>query len=609
VSFSLASKPEVRYTTKVMLKEYRSIWPYIKKYRLKYLVGFVFLVLVDLAQVLIPRYVSQAVDIIGSGKFLMNDLAKPAVSMFLAALLISVGRFIWRYFIMGSSRRIEAEMRDDLFAHYMEMSPSFYQENKTGDLMAKATNDMNAVRQALGMGFVTLIDGVFMTIMIIAAMLTTNARVALYTIIPLPFISLLIMEFGRLVGKQFKRVQEIYSKMSDIAQETVSGMRVVKAFVKEQHFSGQFAETNDEYSEAVMTLVKTHGFFFPLITFLAGVSNVILLGKGGNEVLRNAMSPGDIIAMISYLQMLVWPMMGAGFTVNIIQRGGASLKRLNDVFRTKSDIAVPERPRTDRPWGGIDVVDLSYTYKGADKPALEHVSFSITAGETLGILGRVGSGKSTLLKLMPRLLDPGQGKIFIGGNDICLFELTALRRTFGFVPQDSFLFSATVRENILYGGVEVSAERFEEISRIAALDGDLKLFPNGWETVVGERGLTLSGGQKQRIAIARALAVDPEILIMDDSLSAVDAETEERILQNLLEERKGRTNVIVSHRVSTLRHANSIIVLDDGKITQVGTHEALMAESDGFYARIARLQELETQIEGNLAKEEERVNG
>jgi ATP-binding cassette subfamily B protein len=592
-----------------MLKEYRTMWPYIKKYRLKYLVGFVFLVLVDLAQVLIPRYVSQAIDIISSGKFVMTDLTRPAVSMLLAAILISVGRFIWRYFIMGSSRRIEAEMRDDLFAHYMEMSPSFYQENKTGDLMAKATNDMNAVRQAMGMGFVTLIDGVFMTIMIITAMLTTNTRVALYTIIPLPLISLLIVEFGRLVGKQFKRVQEIYSKMSDIAQETVSGMRVVKAFVKEQHFSGKFSETNDDYSQAVMTLVKTYGFFFPLISFLAGVSNVILLGKGGNEVIRNAMSPGDIIAMISYLQMLIWPMMGAGFTVNIIQRGGASLKRLNEVFATKSDIVVPENPRTDRLWGGIDVVDLSYTYKGANRPALEHISFSIQGGQTLGVLGRVGSGKSTLLKLMPRLLDPGRGKIFVGGNDICLYELSALRRTFGFVPQDSFLFSASVKENILYGGVEVSAERFEALSKIAALDGDLKLFPDGWDTVVGERGLTLSGGQKQRIAIARALAINPEILIMDDSLSAVDAETEERILQNLLEERKGRTNVIVSHRVSTLRHADSIIVLDGGRITQSGTHQTLLAESDGFYAKIARLQELETQIAGSFADDGERENG
>jgi len=586
-----------------MLKEYRTMLPYIKKYRLKYLAGFVCLVAVDAAQVSIPRYVSQAIDIVATGKFQMSDLARPAASMLVAALLISCGRFLWRYFIMGSSRRIEAEMRDDLFGHYMDMSSSFYQENKTGDLMARATNDMNAVRQSMGMGFVTLIDGIFMTVMIITAMLSTNTRVALYTIIPLPLITLLILEFGKLVGKQFKRVQEIYSKMSDIAQETVSGMRVVKAFVKEKHFSGKFADTNDDYSEAVMELVKTFGLFFPLISFLAGISNVILLATGGNEVIRNTMSPGSIIAMISYLEMLVWPMMGAGFTVNIIQRGGASLKRLNEIFATKSDIVVPVHARTGKLSGDIEVVDVSYTFKGASKPALQNISFSLKAGQTLGILGRVGSGKSTLLKLMPRLLDPGEGKIFVGGSDICSYELSSLRKTFGFVPQESFLFSSSVKDNILYGNAGIAPERFEALARISALDKDLKLFPDGWDTVVGERGLTLSGGQKQRIAIARALAVDPEILVMDDSLSAVDAETEERILQNLLVERQNRTNVIVSHRVSTLRHADYILVLADGKITQSGTHEMLMVDAEGFYAEIARLQELETEIAESSAAE------
>lgn len=490
-------------------------------------------------------------------------------------------------------------MRDNLFGHYMEMSSTFYQENKTGDLMARATNDMNAVRQSMGMGFVSFIDGVFMTIMIVGAMFTTNSRVALYTIIPLPLITMLILQFGKLVGRQFKKVQEIYSKMSDIAQETVSGMRVVKAFVKEKHFSGKFAETNDDYSAAVMDLVKTFGFFFPLISFLAGISNVILLSTGGNEVIRNTMSPGDIIAMISYLEMLVWPLMGAGYTVNIIQRGGASLKRLNEIFSTKSDIRVPLDARRDSPSGNLEIRNLSYTFKGATKPVLENISFVVPEGATIGILGRVGSGKSTLLKVMPRLLDPGEGKIFIGGSDICLYELSSLRKTFGFVPQESFLFSASVKDNIMYGNHDIVPGRFEDLARIAALDKDLQLFPDGWDTVVGERGLTLSGGQKQRIAIARALALDPEILIMDDSLSAVDAETEEKILQNLLVERQNRTNVIVSHRVSTLRHADSILVLEDGKVIQSGTHGELMADVAGFYSEIARLQELETEVAEN----------
>ncbi|MHB9151466.1 MAG: ABC transporter ATP-binding protein [Spirochaetales bacterium] len=579
-----------------MFKEYQAIIPYLKKYKLNYIVGILCLMIVDAAQVLIPRFVKQAVDIVASGKFSMRAILAPALWMVGIAAVISIGRYFWRYFIIGASRHIETEMRDKLFGHLMEMSAGFYQANKTGDLMAKATNDMNAVRQSLGMGFVSFVDGVFMSSMILIAMIADNASVALYTIIPLPLITVLILFFGKLVGGQFKRVQEVYSKLSDIAQETIAGMRVVKAFVKERHFSGRFSETNDHYKDAIMELVKTFGFFFPLISFLAGVSTAILLLAGGGAVIRNKMSPGDIIAMISYLEMLVWPLMGAGFTVNTIQRGAASLKRINDVLNTKSEIQEADNAIAEAPKGGLEIRDLRFSFPGSTKPALEGISFEVPEGKTLGILGRVGSGKSTLLKVLPRLLDPGEGRIFIGGKDICAYTLSALRGAFGFVPQESFLFSDSVRKNVLYGNPALPEERFLELAKIASLERDVQLFPAGWDTVVGEKGLTLSGGQKQRIAIARALALDPKILVLDDSLSAVDAETEEKILQNLLLERKDRTNVIVSHRVSTLRHCDRILVLKDGAMIQYGSHEQLIQDEEGFYAEIAGLQELEAEV-------------
>lgn len=587
-----------------MLKEYSSMLPYLKKYKLNYGIGILFLVIVDAAQVLIPRYVKQAVDTVASGRFGLEDILKPALSMVAIAFVISIGRFLWRYFIIGASRQIETEMRDRLFGHLMDMSSKFYQENKTGDLMARATNDMNSVRQSVGMGFVSFVDGVFMSSMILLAMIGTNPGVAVYTIIPLPFITVLILFFGKLVGGQFKRVQEVFSKMSDIAQETFAGMRVVKAFVKESYFGKRFSDTNDDYRDSVMDLVKTFGFFFPLIAFLAGVSTVILLLVGGNATTRNRMSPGDIIAMISYLEMLVWPLMGAGFTVNIIQRGAASLKRINEILNTPKEIASPADASFDIPAGSLKVINLDFEFPGSKRKALSGLGFEVPEGSTLGILGRVGSGKSTLLKVLPRLLDAGPGKIFIGGKDIAGYDLGALRKAYGFVPQESFLFSASIRENVVYGRPDIGQARFAELAEIASLERDVKMFPAGWDTVVGEKGLTLSGGQKQRVAIARALALDPHILVLDDALSAVDAETEEKILRNLLKERKGRTNLIVSHRVSTLRHADKVLVMENGSMTQYGTHEELIAAKGGFYAEIARLQELEAEATGDPARGE-----
>jgi ATP-binding cassette subfamily B multidrug efflux pump len=584
------------YTAQPMLKEYRTVLPYLREYRAKYAAGALCLVVVDGAQVYMPQLLRRAVDLVSSGAFELRELLAVVASMLIVALAMSCGRFAWRYFIHGSSRRIEAAMRDKLFGRLMDLSAGYFQSNKTGDLMARATNDLGAVRQALGMGFVTLFDGLFMTTAILAIMFAQNPRVAIMTIAPLPVITALILLFGSMVGKRFQVVQELYSRLSEIAQETIAGIRVVKSFVKEERFASDFSEANDRYGKVSLSLVKVFGFFFPFIAFLSGLTTVILLLSGGRAVIENRMSAGDIVAMLAYLEKLVWPLMGAGFTVNMIQRGGASLKRVNEILDAVPEIASSPGSLAGVPAGSVEFRDLGITYAGASSPALTGVSFALPEGATLGILGRVGSGKSTLLKVLPRLVEPPPGTVLVGGIDVRDRDLGDLRRAFGFVPQDSFLFSDSVEANVRFGGPGISEERFRRVVSIAALDRDVALFPSGWATLVGEKGLTLSGGQKQRVAIARALAADPAVLVLDDALSAVDAETEKAILSALLEERRGKTNIIVSHRVSTLRNADIIAVLDGGKIAQRGSHAELLAEADGFYSEMARLQELEDTV-------------
>lgn len=576
-----------------MLKQFKTVLPYFRKYASRYILGFLCLIVVDGAQLIIPQLIRRAINLVSEGSFQLRDILSISLAMVGIAACISLGRYLWRFFIHGSSRRIEVEMRDRLFDHLLQLSGTFYQANKTGDIMAKATNDMGAIRQAMGMGLVTFVDGTFMALAILVIMIAQNPGTALLTIIPLPLVTILMIFFGTMVGKRFERVQAIYSRLSEIAQETMAGIRVVKAFVKEEKFAQDFSASNDEYRDASMSLVKIFGFFFPLIAFLSGLTTLILLLAGGKAVLANRMSPGDIVAMLSYLQMLVWPMIGAGFTVNTLQRGAASLKRVNEVLDTMPDIVSPPGAYGDIPEGEIEFSSLTFSYTPSGKPALQDVSFLLPRGSTLGILGRVGSGKSTLIRVLPRLIDPPHGSVRIGGRDVREYDLASLRRAFGFVPQDSFLFSDSIQANILYGRPDLDPGRFAQVAAIAAIDRDVADFPEGWATVVGEKGLTLSGGQKQRVALARALATDPEILVLDDALSAVDAETEDRILSALIEERRGRTNIIVSHRVSTLRHADLILVLEEGRVSQRGSHEELLSDDKGFYAEIARLQELE----------------
>jgi len=605
----MASGDNESSSKKTSVAEFRSLFPYFRKYSLSYAVGFFFLITVDAAQVIIPQFIRQAVDIASSGAFEIKKVIVPCAVMVGLMGVVSLGRFFWRYFIHGSSRRIETELREKLFEHLLSLSYDFYQKNKIGDLMARATNDLNAVRESIGMGLVAMVDGTVMAAAILVIIFIQDTHTAAFAVLPLPLITILILLFGNLIGKRFRRAQETYSALSDAVQETFSGVRVVKSFVKEWWFIKKFADTNDDYRDANMALVKLFGIFFPLITFLSGLTVLIVLLVGGISVTEGSMSPGSLVALFRYLNMLIWPLMGAGFVVNMIQRGAVSLGRVNEVLRSAPLILSPPEAVNNNNGvssfvpGGPLIELRNLTFGFSETPVLEDINISIREGTVTGILGRTGSGKSTLIKAITRMIAVPPGTVFIKGVESSSWDLADLRKIFGVTPQDSYLFSDSIKNNIGYA-LEVNGGNEEGLTKaasLAALDSDFLAFQEGWNTPIGERGLTLSGGQKQRTAIARSVAADREILILDDSLSAVDAETEKKILDALFElgrekRRSGLpwTMIIVSHRVSALSRSDEVIVLEKGRIIEKGTPTELAVQG-GFYARTAALQSLGAQ--------------
>jgi len=572
---------------------------FFSKYKWKYILGIFVLLFVDGLQLITPKILGYVTDSINTHKLSMKEIYFYAFLIILIAIFIAVFRYVWRMLIVGSSRDLEFWLRNKLFAHLEKLSLNYFYHHKTGDLMAHATNDINAVRMAFGIGVVMMTDAIFLTSSTIIIMIVSiDIKFTLLALTPFPFVAFIVMFFGKLIQKRFKNVQEAFSNLTDKAQESFSGIRVIKSFVQEESEIINFAKSNDANLRANMHLVKIWGAMFPLVLFLSALSFVITLYYGGTLVIDKVITLGQLVSFIAYLELLTWPMMAIGYVINVLQRGIASITRLNEILDTEPEIKDNDNTLDiDDFEETIEFNNLSFTYPGAKVPALSDINIKLEKGKTLAVIGKTGSGKSTLANLLLRLYNVEDGSILIGGYDINRIPLSVLRRKIGYVPQDNFLFSCTIRENIAFADENLPFEKIEEAAKITSVYDDIMSFPEKFDTLLGERGVTLSGGQKQRVSIARAIAKNPGIMIFDDCLSAVDTKTEEKILGNLKEVTRDRTSIIIAHRISTVKHADEIIVLDEGRITERGTHDELVALG-GYYSRIYHKQLLEEKIAG-----------
>ena len=566
-----------------------------KKY---YILGILALIGTNTLQLIIPQLLGRFADMIADRQVEQQGILIFILVLMGLALFIAFFRFLWRMYVMGNARRMEYTLRNMLFRHLQNLSTEFFNRHKTGDLMAHATNDIRAVRMALGPGIVLSIDALFLTSVIIIMMITTiDWRLTVVALLPLPFMAAIVTRFGQLIHSRFKKVQEAFSDLTDRTQENFSGIRVVKGFAQENEEKEKFRQVNQKNVDTNMHLIRVWGFFMPLVQFISALSFIIVLGYGGVLVINGTITLGNFVTFNSYLGMLTWPMMAIGWVFNMIQRGKASMDRLNTLLDNKPDITdEPDAVPLENLQGKIEFRNLSFAYPGSEEPVLKNITFSIAPGQTVGILGRTGSGKTTLMNLLLRLYNPPRGTVFIDGTDIHQIPLETLRNSIGYVPQDNFLFSATIKENVDFASTGRSLKEIEDYTKMAQVYDNIIDFPQKYETLVGERGVTLSGGQKQRISLARALIKDPGILILDDSLSAVDTQTEEAILQNLKQVMADRTSLLIAHRISTLKAADNIIVIEEGEITQEGKHEDLLKE-DGLYRQLYQKQLLEEKID------------
>jgi ATP-binding cassette, subfamily B, multidrug efflux pump len=571
----------------------RFLLSYMKKFRVSIAAGIVLLMIVDTFQLVIPRIVKRIIDTLGEQHFSQELVMRYALAIAGLAAAMTLIRFFYRLLLFLPSRKIETAIRDDLFAHLTGLSFSFFNATKTGDLLALFINDLGAVRMATGMALIGMTDAIFMGTLSLVFMLAIDVKLTLLTVSPLPIIVVFMLKFGGIIQSKFKDVQESFGNVSSRAQEAFSGIRVIKGFVQEKGELADFSRKCNEYVETNIRLVRIWGSLFPLIGFFGSLSACLLYFFGGRQVIGGGLSLGSFVSFTFYIQLFLWPIMAFGWVYNILQRGLASAKRLMEVFETASDVRVSPAAKgeTARLRGEIALRGLTFRYAGGNRDVLRDITLSVPAGGSLGIIGRPGSGKTTLVSLLFHLFPIERGRLFIDGQDINDLPLAPLRKSIGYVPQDSFLFSDSIENNVAFGldSPEGAGERIREASRTAALDRDIAGFPSGYGTLIGERGVTLSGGQKQRLSIARAIMLKPSILILDDALSSVDAGIEREILSAMTGEIRGRTSIVIAHRISTVRACDSIVVLENGRITEQGSHGELVALG-GWYAKLDALQ-------------------
>jgi ATP-binding cassette subfamily B protein len=594
-----------------MFKTLRPLFPYLRKYQSTFWIGALCVFCNNGVWILFPLVIRRAIDDLNQG-VTRHKLFTYSAMLLAVAGVKAIFQYLTRWILIGVSREIEFDLRNDLFTHLERLSYSYYQRTRTGDIMARMTNDLNAVRMLVGPGIMYTANTVVFTVGALVFMFSISPKLTIFAFAPLPIVSIVVQYFGRKIHERFERIQAMFSDISARAQENFSGARIIRAYVQEEAEIALFERENQEYIARSLKLVRLMGMLWPTLTTLLGVAIVIVLWVGGIEVIQHRITVGSFVAFNTYMVQLTWPVIALGWVINIFQRGTASTLRIESILAEPIEITDAGVPASGAPTevvGEIEFRNLSFHYgqtlqateRGegrhhGDENALRNVSLKVPAGTSLAIVGPTGAGKSTLVSLIPRIYDAAPGTVLIDGRPIREFPLALLRKNIGFVPQETFLFSDSIRENIAFGAQDATDADVRRVAEAASIAADIEGFPEGYNTLVGERGLTLSGGQKQRTAIARALIRNPRILVLDDALSSVDTQTEDRILNHLREIMQGRTTIFISHRVSTVRNADRIAVLHDGHIVEYGTHDELI-DRNGYYTELYNKQLLEEELD------------